>query len=85
MCGPDTIVVACANHIPADTAESPDIEPAQDVTVTVQLPEFLRTVTAFEVTADGLTDYPCRIEGSNALLKLDSIVSGRVFVLRRSQ
>ena len=84
LCGPDTIVVTAANHIPAVRPEDPEIEPAEDVTITVQLPDYLRKVKAFEATEDGITPYDVEVQGGAAKLKLESIMSGRVFVLRRS-
>lgn len=83
LCGPDAVVVAVANHIPAAKPEPPEIEPARDVTVTVQLPEYLREVEAFEATEEGLREVPCVLEEGRAFLRLDSIESGRMFVLRR--
>ncbi len=83
LCGPDTIVLTAVNHIPASKPDPPDIQPAQDVTITVNLPDFLPQVTGFEATEEGLTAFPCRVADGKAILKLDSIESGRVFVLRR--
>ncbi len=83
LCGPDTIVLAAVNHIPASKKEPPTIEPAKNVTITVRLPRFLQAVKAFESTQDGLVPIPCQIADGKALLKLDSIRSGRVFVFRR--
>jgi len=83
LCGPDTIVMAVANHIPASKPEPPVIEPARDVTVTVALPEYLREVTAVEATPEGVTPMECGIDGGNVRLHLDEIEAGRVFVLRR--
>jgi len=83
LCGPDAIVVAVANHIPASKPEPPAIEPARDVTVTVALPEYLRDVAAVEATPEGLTPMQCVVDGGAARLRLDEIEAGRVFVLRR--
>ena len=83
LCGPDTIVLTAANHIPARRPDLPTIEPARDVTITVNLPAFLQDVTAEEVTEDGFTPVACNVAGGKAILKLDAIESGRVFVLRR--
>ena len=83
LCGPDTLVVTAANHIPAVRPEEPDIEPAENVTITVQLPDYLRKVKAFEATEDGVTPYDVEVEDGVAKIKMDSITSGRVFVLRR--
>ncbi len=85
LCGPDTIVVAAANHIPASKPGPPDIKPAEDVTITVNLPHFLTEVNVLEVTADGLVPFGCRVSEGKALLHLDAISSGRVFVLQRRQ
>ncbi|MEA3401125.1 MAG: hypothetical protein U9R79_07780 [Armatimonadota bacterium] len=83
LCGPDTIVVAVANHIPASKPEPPEIQPARDLTVTVELPRYLDAVTAFEATAEGLVPAECTVDGGAAQLRLDEVESGRVFVLRR--
>jgi hypothetical protein len=83
LCGPDTIVVAAANHIPASKPNPPTIEPAQNVTITVKLPDFLRQVAAFEATENGLVPFPCTVAGGKAVLRIASIESGRVFVLRK--
>jgi len=83
LCGPDALVVAVANHIPASKPEPPVITPARDVTVTVRLPEYLPEVTAVEVTEDGEKAVPCTVAEGQARLRLDSLISGRVFVLSR--
>ncbi len=83
LCGPDAIVLAVVNHIPASKPDPPRIEPAKDVTIAVRLPDFLAQVTAFEVTEDGVRPFACNVIARKAVLKLPSIVSGRVFVLRR--
>jgi hypothetical protein len=84
LCGPDTIVLAAANHIPASTPDPPSISAAENVTIRVQLPEFLPSVTAGEVTETGISPYPSRVENNEALLQVDRIESGRVFLLRGS-
>ena len=56
---------------------------AGSLPITVQLPEFLPQIAAFEATADGLVPLSCEVTGGKAVLKLGSIESGRVFVLRR--
>lgn len=83
LCGPDTLVVTAANHIPASKPDPPIIEPARNVTLTVTLPDYLPSVTAFEATEEGLQPFPCDIQDRKALLRLNEIASGRVFVLRR--
>ncbi len=83
LCGPDTIVLAAANHIPAARPGLPTIMPAQNVTITADLPPFLQAVRAFEVTEDGVAPFDCTVEGGKAVLEIGSIESGRVFVLRR--
>jgi len=83
LSGPDTIVVTAANHIPAAKPDAPAIEPARNVCITVRLPNYLETVTAFEATEDGLQPIDCEVNGGEALLHLDTIEAGRVFVLRR--
>ncbi|MBN2308525.1 MAG: hypothetical protein JXR94_06110, partial [Candidatus Hydrogenedentes bacterium] len=83
LCGPDALVVAAANHIPASKPEPPAIQPAENVTITVRLPDFLDRVDAYEVTENGLAPHPCAISEGNAVIPLDTIESGRVFLLRR--
>jgi len=83
LCGPEAIVVAVANHIPAGKPDPPAIEPAKDVTVTLSLPDFLPAVTAQEATENGLAPFPCHVGPGSVDLRLDAIESGRVFVLRR--
>lgn len=85
LCGPEAIVVAVANHIPASKPDPPVVEPAREVTVTVRLPEYLSAVTATEVTEDGERPVPCDVAGGQAHIRLDSVESGRVLVLRRQQ
>ena len=82
LCGPDAIVIAAANHIPASRSP-PDIAPTENVTVTVQLPDFLQSVAAFEVTAAGESAYACSVGNGTAEFTIDAIASGRIFVLRR--
>ena len=83
LCGPDTIVLAAANHIPASKPDPPTIEPAKDVTITVDLPAFLQDVVVSEVTEDGFAPAACNVADGKAVLKVDAIESGRMFVLRR--
>jgi len=83
LCGPDAIVVAAANHIPAAKPDPPTITPAEDVTLTVRLPGFLREVSAAEVTDDGLKAVPCTIQDGQARLAIGDIETGRVFLLQR--
>jgi len=86
LCGPDTIVLAAANHIPARKPKPPEIDPAKDVTITLTLPPYLRDVTAFEADHDGVKPFnACTVKDGKAVLKCESIASGRVFVLRRSR
>ena len=61
------------------------IEPARNVTITVRLPDFLQKVSGFEATENGVAAFPCTVEDGKALLKVDAIESGRVFVLRRAE
>ena len=84
LSGPDTLVLAAANHIPASKPGPPQIEPARNVTITVDLPPFLQSVEAVEVTEEGMTPIDVAIENNQAKLRLDQIESGRVFLLRRS-
>ncbi len=81
-CGPDTIVVAAANHIPASKSPPLKIEPSRNVTVSVRLPDHLRHVRAFEATEKGLAEFPCTPGERSISLKVDRVESGRVFVLR---
>ena len=86
LCGPDTIVLAAANHIPARKPKPPQIESARGVTITLSLPSYLRHVTAFKADHDGLKPFDaCTVEDCKAVLKCKSIATGRVFVLRRSR
>ena len=83
LCGPDTLVVAAANHIPASKPDPPTIEPARQVTITVQLPDYLPAVKAFEAEPGSERPFPCVVAHGRAVLRVPSIESGRVFVLRR--
>lgn len=83
LCGPDAIVIAAANHIPASRTKPETIAPARDVNITVQLPPYLRDVNCFEVTDKGFAPHGCRREGPRAVITLDEIETGRVFALRR--
>lgn len=83
LCGPDTIIIAATNHIPASYFEPPKVTPAEDVTITVNLPDYLINVEAFEVTGDGIDPYPYTSADGKVLLKLTSIEAGRVFLLKR--
>lgn len=83
LAGHDAIIVAVANHIPANKAHPPKIEPATSVNVTVDLPSHLTQVTAGEVTPDGLVDYPCQIHEGKAILNLKTITDGRIFIFRK--
>lgn len=83
LCGPDAIVVAAANHIPASKPAVPQVVSAKDVTITIALPDYLRNVMGFEATPEGLEPFPCQVVGTKALLKVPVLESGRVFVLRR--
>ncbi len=85
LSGPDTIILTVVNHIPAGKPEPPTITPARDVTITVALPDFLRNVTACEVTENGIVPFDCSIREHQAILKMDAIESGRVFILHRVQ
>ena len=81
LCGPDTMVLCAANHIPASKPDPPEIVPAKNVSITVELPRFFQAVEAFEVTENGLAAFPCEQLQGTAVLRLDAIESGRVFVL----
>ncbi len=82
LCGPDTIILAAANHIPAARPHLPTLTPAENVTITATLPPFMPAVTAYEVTEDGVAPIACAVEDGKAVLKIGTIESGRVFVLR---
>ncbi len=82
---PRGCIPAVVNHIPAGKPEPPTITPARDVTITVALPDFLRNVTACEVTENGIVPFDCSIREDQAILKMDAIESGRVFILRHLQ
>jgi hypothetical protein len=84
LCGPNKIVLAVANHLPAAKPGHPDIEPATDFTVQVALPDFLPAVDAYEATEAGLAPYPCHAENARLFLHVNSVRSGRVFVLKRT-
>lgn len=85
LCGPDAIVVAVANHIPAGKPSPPAIVPARDVTVTVRLPAYLTQVSAAEAAEDGERPLDCAIADNQARVRLDAVVSGTILVLRRPQ
>jgi hypothetical protein len=81
----EEIVIGAANHIPASKPELPKMEPATNIKISVRLPEFLRSVKAYEVTETAEVSFPCSIANGTALLKMDSIESGRAFVLRHQR
>jgi len=86
LCGPDAIVITAANHIPASKTAPETIDPAKDVTITVRLPRFLQNVQAFEATEHGVKPFSsCTIGKGKAVLKVEAIESGRVFLLRRQR
>lgn len=84
LCGPDALVIAAANHIPASKPDPPTILPTRAVTISVRLPRFLTDIEAFEATEHGLASFPCQSEDGAVRLTLDAIATGRVFVLRRA-
>jgi len=84
LAGPDTIIVTAAHHIQASKPGPPDIDPAQNVTITVQLPSFLSSVQGYEVTEDGLTSYATDVDNGQARIHMKAIESGRVFLLKRN-
>ncbi|HQH52618.1 MAG TPA: hypothetical protein PKY01_09345 [Candidatus Hydrogenedentes bacterium] len=84
LCGPDALLVAAVNHIPAAAPGNPEIEPARNVTVSLTLPEYLPRVAAAEVTEDGFTPVSCEIRGNTALLRIEEIVAGNLYLLRRA-
>ena len=84
LCGPDAVVLTVANHIPASKPEPPEIQPVRDVTVTVDMPDFLRQVQAYEVTPEGIAPYDAfTVKGNEAQLMIDELYSGRVFLLEK--
>lgn len=82
LAGEDTIIIALANHIPASHPAPPEIEPAKNVTVTINVPDYFASPVAHEVTSQGIVEYPSSVEQGKVELKLDSIVDGRIFLLR---
>lgn len=84
LCGPDTIVIAAANHIPASKTRLEHVEPARNVNITVKLPDFLPQVECFEVSESGLIAYPCHVSNGRAIITLASLESGSIFIFRRS-
>jgi hypothetical protein len=82
LCGPDTIVITASNHIAASRPKPPQIVPAKNVTLTVHLPAGVRNVKASEVTEGGLLPFGCTIREGKCLLMVDSLESGRVFLLK---
>ena len=83
LCGPDTILLAVANHIPPSKPDPPTIEPAVDVSVSVRVPPWMTPSELMEVTQDGLAPYPVQIDECRALVRLAELRSGRLFILRR--
>ncbi len=83
ICGPDAVVVAAANHIPASRMSSQKIEPSRNVTITVDLPDYLADVNCFEVDADGLEPYQVEVTNGKARIFMEQITDGRIFLLRR--
>lgn len=85
LCGPDAILVTAVNHIPASRVKPEQVVASSNVKITVQLPEFLGKVKCFEVDDSGLHPYGCIIKEGKAVINLDSIESGRIFLLRREK
>ncbi|MCP4644646.1 MAG: hypothetical protein GY851_29655 [bacterium] len=83
LCGPDALVVTVANHIPAQSPEPPDIEPARDLRVRVALPSYMgEAVTAWEATPDGLSPVPSQLSAGRITIPVEVLESGKVYVLR---
>lgn len=82
LAGADTIIIAAANHIPASHPAPPKIEPAQNVTVTINVPDYFANPVAHEVTSQGIVQYPSSVKQGKVELRLDSLVDGRIFLLR---
>lgn len=85
LSGPDTLILAVANHIPASKTAPEVIEPAKNVTITVDLPEYLRGLKAYEVLPDGLHELGCQEKAGKLLLFLNEITDGRVFILKKNE
>lgn len=83
LCGPEALMVAVANHIPARASGDLQITPAQDFTVTVTLPDYMPGATVEEVTEEGFRPVPSQIKDNRVILHIDQVVSGKVFVMRR--
>jgi len=83
LCGPEALVLTVTPHIPAAKPEAPVRAPIENVTLTVKLPNFLRRVTAFEATEEGIVPFPCEVRKRRAELQLENLAWGRVFVLRK--
>lgn len=83
LCGPDTILLAVVNHIPASKPDPPAIDPAVDVSVSVRVPPWMTPSELMEVTQDGLTPHPVQIDECHALVRVAELRSGRLFILRR--
>ena len=63
LAGPDALVVTAVNHIAPSKPEPPKIVPAQNVTLTIHLPDYFpANPTAQEVTPNGFVEHPINIE-----------------------
>ncbi|HOZ46933.1 MAG TPA: hypothetical protein PLO37_15450 [Candidatus Hydrogenedentes bacterium] len=83
VCGPDALMIAVVNHVPASKPDLPTLEPARDVSIGVRLPEYLRDGRLSEATERGLVAYPCEVNDVEMRFRIDELESGRVFLLRR--
>ncbi|MBN1437434.1 MAG: hypothetical protein JW936_10200 [Sedimentisphaerales bacterium] len=84
LSGPDVLIVTAVNHIAPSKPEVPEIVPAENVTLTIELPEYFSTdVTAYEVTPGGFVEHAITVDCDSriATITLDEIISGRVFVI----
>jgi hypothetical protein len=81
MCGPDNLLITAANHIPA-LATEPVIKPLENVKITIKLPNGFAHIKAFEATDVALIPMKCTIQGEVAVIQMDKLESGRVFVIR---
>jgi len=81
MCGPENLVITAVNHIPASVTE-PVIKPAENVKISVKLPDGFTHIKAFEATDVALIPIGCTVQGDIATIQLDKLESGRVFVIK---
>ena len=84
---PFTLIVTVANHISTSKPDPPEIVPAKNVTLTIQLPDyFSATLTAREVTPDGFVEHTIKADQSTqtVALEIDSLTAGRIYIVQAS-